>query len=248
MLKKVTSLLLIATLLDYTSIYAETKNSSAISESAIKVASQINTISTITPDITQAMINIQEQAKKKLEEDKKRKEIEKENYRKENVRVYKDDISIVSNITEEELNQIFDLKGKPQMKKLSNAFIDSEKQYGINAFTLVAIVAQESAWAKEPGGNGSNFTGYCIHYGVESKGSQFSGGYYNILETARLLKEDYINPNGKYYCGGKSIYDINKYYCLTKDKSKADYTWGDFIINIQNDLEKIYHKQIKTLE
>ena len=74
MLKKVTSLLLIATLLDYTSIYAETKNSSAISESAIKVASQINTISTITPDITQAMINIQEQAKKKLEEDKKRKE------------------------------------------------------------------------------------------------------------------------------------------------------------------------------
>lgn len=257
MYKKVTSMLLILTI-GVTPVYGETRSIinnndhvNVITASKIGTSEQLseftNSINQIKDsNFSQLQKNAEKEIQriKEIEEEKLKQNIE--NNRKENVRVYQDDVRIISNITIDELNAIFDIKNKPFMKNLSKAFIECEKKYNINAFTMAAIVAQESGWAKSPGGNGTNFTGYCIHNGIEKKGSKFNSGEINIIETARLLSEDYIPTNGKFYCGGSSINDINSKYCLKADGKTVDDNWATQIINIQNDLENIYHKNIKN--
>lgn len=245
MQKKVTSLIVLFSLL------MNTQQVLAINENNINNDSKIETekqLSIITQPIKS---NIISQIKNSIKEQQQKQikiiENNKEKERKDNVRVYQKDITIVSNITEEELNKVFEIKKQPQMKQFTTAFIECEKQYNINAFTMASIVAQESLWGKKPGGNGTNYTGYCIHNGIEREGSQFNNGQRNIIETARLIAEDYIPNNSKYNCGGPSIYDVNSKYCLKPDGKTIDYSWADNITQISNDLEYIYHYKVKDI-
>lgn len=197
----------------------------------------------------------QVQEKKKQNEelirlDKERKRIEtilNENTRKNNVHVYEADVTSISNITANELSQVFYKLGKDRMAQYSQAFVDAERKYGINALFLAAVAAHESGWGSKAGGeNGTNLTGYCV-YNNESIGYTFNSGYEGILETARLLKADYLTPGSKHYYG-TSVEDINTDYCLYQDMKTTDYRWTGSITSIENKFENVYQHEVKTLE
>ncbi|MGL5329679.1 MAG: hypothetical protein ACRDD7_10445, partial [Peptostreptococcaceae bacterium] len=62
--------------------------------------------------------------------------------------------------------------------------------------------------------NNNNLSGYAIY----NRGSNFtfSSKESCVIETARLLSEDYLTKGGKYY-NGKSLQSINKLYSASGD-------------------------------
>ena len=227
------------------------------SNSMIKVEDTLKDYKYTNP----ALLKIEHLVQEKEIENKKKKQLEEqirqeneriqsianENARKENVHVYAANVTSISGIKVEELKQIFINIGKPKMAQYAQAFIDAEKQYKVNALFLAAIVAQESGWGSKAGGtNGTNLTGHCV-YNSSSVGTTFNSGYESILATAKLLKEDYLTPGAKSF-NGYGVQDVNTRYCLKDDMKTTDYKWTSFVTSIENNLEKVYHHNIKTIE
>lgn len=170
-----------------------------------------------------------------------------ENTRKNNVHVYAADVTSLSGITAEELSQVFYKLGKPRMIQYSQAFVDAERIYKVNALFLAAIAAQESGWGSKAGGaNGTNLTGHCV-YDSSSIGTTFNSGYESIIETAKLLLKDYLTPGGTSF-NGVSVEDVNARYCLKDDRKTIDYNWTSYVTSIENLLEKTYHHKVKTIQ
>lgn len=142
-----------------------------------------------------------------------------------------------SNLSIVELDNIFEKVGQAQMKELSLAILDAENLYNVNALFLAGLVAQESGWTRKPAGNGTNLTGYQV-YTPTSRGAEFNSRYDNIMQTAKLISDEYLKEDGKYY-NGLSIEDINKEYCLKPDGS-TDYNWSKSITSISNMLKNNY--------
>lgn len=159
------------------------------------------------------------------------------------------DVTRLSNMFPYELeNVLYNTTGGEGLAPYASYFIEAEEIYGINAFFICAIAAQESGWGRNAAGNGTNLTGYAV-YNSYSEGASFEGGIrHNILETARLLAEDYVDPNGPYhsewegYNYGKSIYEINVRYCLLDDMETTDYDWSANIGKIASNLASKYHE------
>lgn len=172
--------------------------------------------------------------------------IKKSNERKNNVQFKNANVLEKSYITKQELNRVFDKIGQPQMKVITDACIDAEKEYGVNALFLAAIVAQESGWTHKPAGDGTNLTGYAV-YTDTSKGKVFHSYYGNVMATAKLLKSEYLTE-GKKLFNGYSTEAINTEYCKEKDQKTTKWSWHININKIGNDLEKIYHTKVKQLE
>lgn len=155
--------------------------------------------------------------KKELEENQK---LEKEKNRKENVKYVRENITIPSNITNEEMKQVLlKYKGASTMVHLSDAFIDSEKKYGVNSFVMAAIVALESGFATSRRAvEDNNLTGYEV-YSDESEGRLFSSQYESVIHTARHLSKNYLTPGAIYY-NGLSVDAVQIKYCPDEGKGK----------------------------
>lgn len=125
------------------------------------------------------------------------------------------DVRITSGATEYHLRKA--LSGT-ELYSLASAFVQAEKEYNINAYFIAGIVALESNWGRsERAMNGSNnLTGYAV-YDDYSTGTYFSSKEECVLRTARLIAEDYINPNGIYHQNGYSTYHINIKYSADED-------------------------------
>ena len=118
----------------------------------------------------------------------------------------------------------------------SGAFVDAEIKYGVNAFFIAAIAAQESSWGNsDRAQNQNNLTGHAV-YDSLSRGSYFNSGYESIMCTAKLLKENYLTIGGANY-NGLSVVDVNENYCLLNDRKTTDYQWSKDVSNIANDLK-----------
>lgn len=111
------------------------------------------------------------------------------------------------------------------LEGLEEYYLLSEESLGINALFLAALTAHESAWGEsERCIEQNNLSGYAV-YSPSSKGRSFKSKGESILETAKLLKENYLT-NGASYFKGYSVKDINSSYC------PSDYTWSKSIIEI----------------
>lgn len=173
--------------------------------------------------------------------------ITESNNRKNNVHFNPENLLSTSNITVEELNAIFDIKGKPLMIEVSQAFVDAEQAYGVNALFLAGLVAQESYWAEIPAGNGDNLTGMGV-YSPQHTGFTYGGSRYrNIMATAEAIKNNYLTPGGAYYYGLATT-DVNVKYCLKAYSPETDYEWSANINSIASDLNYIYHNNVKVME
>lgn len=173
--------------------------------------------------------------------------ITESNNRKNNVHFNPDNLLSVSNITVDELIAIFNIKEKPYMVELCEAFVDAEVTYGVNAIFLAGLVAQESWWAEIPAGDGDNVTGMGV-FNPGYKGHTYGGSrYMNIMATAEQIKNNYLTPGGEFY-NGLSTAAVNVRYCLKAFSHETDYEWSSNINHIATDLNYVYHTQVKTLE
>lgn len=143
------------------------------------------------------------------------------------------DVRITSGATEYHLKKA--LLGT-SLHSLAGAFVQAEREYGVNAYFLASIVALESGWGESArANNGSNnLTGYAV-YSDHSEGTYFSSKEECIMATARLLKNDYLNPEGEHFGGGYTSYNINLKY-------SADTNWCNKVENITYTLLELSNK------
>lgn len=137
-----------------------------------------------------------------------------------------EDVREPSNLTHEQIYKM--LKGSP-LQELSDEYLALEKRYDLNALFVMSLTIEESGWGKSNVAvNNNNISGQRIN-GVYRT---FNSWEDCLKETYRLIREEYINPVGKYYVGSSNIYDINTTYC----PDTAPGSWATNIIRISYDL------------
>lgn len=195
--------------------------------------------------------NLNQQVKKmqleELQERRKAQELKDQILRQSSVQFDPYNVTNLSYIDSDELiNVLKHIDNGDGLVPYASYFVEAEKTYKINAIFLCAIAAQESGWGKKPAGDGTNLTGYAV-YTSTSKGRTFKEGIRsNILETARLIAQDYVQANSKYNVdegyAGKSIWEINQNYCLYQDQETPKMSWSKAINKIGSDLNKKFHE------
>lgn len=185
------------------------------------------------------------------EKERKTEEAKLELARRESVTFNAYDVTQKSYVTEQELRKVlYNTNGGDGLAPYAAYFVEAEELYGLNAFFMTAIAAQESGWGKKAAGNGTNLTGYAV-YTRNHTGTTFEGGIKeNILATAKLIANEYVNPEGRYYTKwdnytGRSVFEINQKYCLLQDQKTVDNRWSQALNKIGNDLNKTYHETVK---
>lgn len=128
-------------------------------------------------------------------------------------------MKVVSNITKDELENVFlNYTGTSTMSHLAQAFVDAEKEYGVNAFAMAGIVALESGFATSRRAvEDNNLTGYEV-YSDDSEGRLFNSQYESIMQTARHLSNNYLKEDGLYY-NGLSVDAVQISYCPDKSNN-----------------------------
>lgn len=129
-----------------------------------------------------------------------------------------------SNLTPEQLEEglLYNLKD------YSEAFIQAEKDTGINAVFLASIAALESGWGRSDLAlYNNNLYGW-----TSSSGYAYFSSYGEcILTVAENLKSMYLQPDGKYF-SGYEVSDVNKHYNGSK-------FWED---NVQDIMAQIQNR------
>lgn len=248
MKKQLIAGIIASTILGGQAAYAETRLKPIIEEEDTS-SMELISFKCLTEQVIEeheAKLEAEEKAKKE-EEARKAEELRLELKRQASVGFNDMDVTRLSNMKAYELEKIlYSVEEWNELAQYAYYFIEAEEMYGINAFFICAIAAQESGWGKYPAGDGTNLTGYAV-YTSTSNGTTFEGGIrHNILETARLIAEDYVSPKGRYrtvwegYNEGKSIYEINTKYCLKQDRKTTNMDWSASICKIMKMLSSKY--------
>ena len=109
-------------------------------------------------------------------------------------------------------------------------FIYVERQTGIDALTLMAIAAHESAWGSNAWAVKYN---NIMSWGIsDSNPSRYTyqTKTLNVLAAAQGLKRLYLSPDATYYGGSLTLWGVNKYYA-------SDKGWADGVNAILKQLE-----------
>lgn len=192
----------------------------------------------------------------KLEEDKLKELKHKEEERKiaqielekaevkrvQNVTYIRDNVTEVSGVTKEELEEVFmNTTSSSTMVHLAGAFVEAEETYGVNAFFLAGVVALESGFATSRRAiEDNNLTGYEV-YSEDSEGRLFPSQTESILHTARHLRKNYLTQDALYY-NGLSVDAIQIMYCPDEGKNKQ---WEKKVDNIANKFLNTYTEKFK---
>lgn len=143
---------------------------------------------------------------------------------KKSINFNPNDVSIPSNVSVDQINELLKDTG---LKGLGSTYVEVERTYGVNALFLISVTALESYWGQSDlAKQRNNLSGYYVN----GKPKYFRNKAECVLETGRLLGEDYIKESGKYH-KGKSIKAININYCEVN-------TWTDKVITIGKQLKK----------
>lgn len=173
--------------------------------------------------------------------------ISSENNRKDSVAFNPYNLLSPSNITGDEFHKVLLNSPRTTLADYAWDFIYAEELYGVNAFFLAALVAQESSWGTSDRAKyQNNMTGYAV-FNRGAAGADFNSKHRNIVETTELLKKMYLTPSGKYYSGGLATTDVNVRYCLD-EFGNTDYGWSSNINSIANGFASTYHSKVKKLE
>lgn len=131
----------------------------------------------------------------------------------------RNNMKVVSDITKDELEKVFlTYRGANTMSHLAQAFVDAEREYGVNAFAMAGIVALESGFATSRRAvEDNNLTGYEV-YSDDSEGRLFKSQYESIMQTAKHLSNNYLKEGGLYY-NGLSVDAVQMSYCPDKSNN-----------------------------
>lgn len=136
-----------------------------------------------------------------------------------------ENVTILSNVKGEQLEETFNNKKYSSLKGLGDAFADAEQKYGINAMFLLGIVSQESGFGKSDRANRQNNMAGLAVYSDSATGKSFSNKYESIMYLGKLLSKEYVKDRNL-----KGINEINEVYC-----PNDDYYWSKSIKKIIND-------------
>ena len=259
MIKNTIAMMLAIVLSGSTIVRATTNNTDAgeyalrtINTASTNIATtSLQTNSQKLIDLTTTMHIALEQERQRVEEliAIKQAEIDSviaENSRKNNATFNAYDVTQVTGLTANELYQTLSGFKNGVLAKFAWVLKDCEDIYGINAFFLAALIAQESGWVTSDRAlYQNNLTGHAV-YNNAAAGTTFNSQEESIYNTAKLLRNNYLTQGGSNY-HGTSIWNVNTDYCLTQDSSSTDYNWSSNISSIANDFNRYYHNNIKTL-
>lgn len=158
----------------------------------------------------------------------------KEKERVEHVWFNSYDLRDISGISFDEMKEVLSESHYSNFAELSDAFVGAEREYGVNAFALVAICGLESGWNRSNRAkNGSNnLTGMAV-YGDDSPGTQYESKYKCIMDLARQLNTYYLTPGAEHY-NGTSTSKVNIKYSASPDWYKKVDSIGDELVSIYN--------------
>ena len=136
-----------------------------------------------------------------------------------NIMLNIEDITTKSNAAEYQLN---DLLQESRMKGLGWEFLQAEREYGVNAIALIVLTALETSVMEQ----GSNTT-YTLPDRVGGAGTLVFDTYEECIEhMARLLGEEYLAPNGRFFAG-KSF--VGVYAALSGNIEEANSAVSDMV-------------------
>lgn len=190
--------------------------------------SKIERINKVNDDLFKENDNLIQKSNEKTEEinkkDKKIKELQEKikDFEFKSINYNIEDITQPTNIKIEQLKILFKSNSTyDNLEGLEKAFVNAEKEYGINAMFLLGIVSQESGFVSSRRAiEENNLTGYAIYQNSSEKA--FDSKYECILATARLLKNEYVDGRKI-----KDIRSINEVYC-----PDDNYKWSNSINKI----------------
>ena len=120
-----------------------------------------------------------------------------------------------------------------EMYSLGWVFHHIEDVYHINGLFFVGLVALESGWNTSYHATvNNNLTGYNII--DETSSFSFATPQDSIFATAKLIYQDYLNPQGRYH-NGVSIESVNLNYCANSDWAEKI---NQIVYQLLNQLEK----------
>ena len=194
-------------------------------------------------NIDNEIVNNEELENLKIEYEKlqaiRRNEEKVEANRVEGVTYLRENVTVISGITEEEMKEVLiNTTGSKTMTHLANAFVEAEKKYDVNAFFMAGIVALESGFATSRRAlEDNNLTGYEV-YSDTSEGRLFSSHQESVLHTARHLSKNYLKEDAMYY-NGLSVDAIQLMYCPDEEEDKrweekVDYLASNFLKSYDN--------------
>ena len=135
------------------------------------------------------------------------------------------DITQPCGLSADELNRALVNTG---LKGLGQKYLDAEMNHGVNAVVLIAIHAHESGWGNSSLSQSNNNLG-----GIKTKSggwASFSSKGECISYSAKLLGENYLTPQGKFY-NGTDLTSVNIKYCETSD-------WAGKVVDTINTILK----------
>ena len=133
----------------------------------------------------------------------------------------------LSNLTQEQIHTM--LEGT-RLQCLSAYYYEYEKIYKVNALFIISLTSLESGYGTSKlARTHNNLAGY-----RGSKGWTYFNSWHNCLnEVYRLIGQEYLSPDGRFY-NGLDIKSINSKYCGNT------YQWSI-------DINTIAHKYLKKL-
>lgn len=133
----------------------------------------------------------------------------------------------LSNLTQEQIHTM--LEGT-RLQCLSAYYYEYEKIYKVNALFIISLTSLESGYGTSKlARTHNNLAGY-----RGSKGWTYFNSWHDCLnEVYRLIGQEYLSPNGKFY-SGLDIKSINSKYC------GDTYQWS-------LDINTIAHKYLQKL-
>lgn len=160
-----------------------------------------------------------------------------------NVSYLRDNVTVISGITEEEMKEVLiNTTGSKTMVHLADAFVEAEQKHGVNAFFLASIVALESGFATSRRAiEDNNLTGYEV-YNDSSQGRLFSSHHESVLHTARHLNKNYLKEGAVYY-NGLSVDAVQLSYCPDEGKNKR---WEEKIDYLANNFLETYNNIFRS--
>lgn len=134
----------------------------------------------------------------------------------------------LSNLTQEQIHTM--LEGT-RLQCLSAYYYEYEKIYKVNALFIISLTSLESGYGTSKlARTHNNLAGY-----RGSKGWTYFNSWHNCLnEVYRLIGQEYLSPDGRFY-NGLDIKSINSKYCGNT------YQWS-------LDINTIAHKYLKKLK
>lgn len=154
---------------------------------------------------------------------------------------YDYDVTILSDITAEQINQFIETKyPNSSLRGQGQVFLDAQERYGISALVMLGICGAETTYGTRGNARNGKYNIVNIqregYNGTGERWKQYTSAEECIMDLAKKLKNNFVDSPGK----GKvahltKLYQIGPKYCPARETPK-NANWAK---NVQSEIDKI---------